>query len=230
MDQARVGKLTRERRRELTRTALIEAAADLFAHRGFNGTSLEEIAHTAGFTRGAIYKNFRSKEEILMAVVEWNVELQLAAYADVLEGMSVTTLERASAAADVWARFFTRDPELALLDLELRLHALRNPEFRPRLVEWDLRWRDRIASFAQEQLKAAGLTLTISPTDFAAFTLAAVEGLSVAASVHAEERERYDRLVAFFFQLLSGVVTPATPQKAKLPRSGKTRPKSTRGK
>jgi len=223
MDQARVGRLTRERRRELTRTALIESAADLFAHKGFNGTSLEEIAQSAGFTRGAIYKNFKSKEEILMAVVEWHVEIQLAAYADMLEEGPSPTLERASAAADVWAHFFRRGPSLTLLELELRLHALRNPEFRPRLVEWELRWRDRIAQFVEEQTRASGLTLEISSTDFAAFTLAGIEGLSLAASVHSEERERYDRLVALLFKLVSGVVPVAKSPETKRPRGSRAR-------
>ena len=49
-----VERWTPERRRELTRTALIEAAAQVFARRGFYGASLDEIAETAGFTRGAI--------------------------------------------------------------------------------------------------------------------------------------------------------------------------------
>jgi AcrR family transcriptional regulator len=228
MGHARVGPLTRERRRELTRTALIEAAADLFARKGFNGTSLEEIAQTAGFTRGAIYKNFRSKEEIILAVVEWHVEIQLAAYADLLEGMSTPAFERATAAADVWARFFRRDPSLTLLELELRLHALRNPEFRPRLVEWELRWRNRIARFIEQQTRAAGLTLGISAADLSAFTLAGVEGLSQAASVHPEERERYDRLVALLFQLVSSLLTPAAPTEQPQARRARSKAKRTK--
>ena len=60
--------LTPERRRELTKTALVEAAADVFAKRGFEGASLEEIAEAAGFSRGAIYSNFGSKEDLMLAV------------------------------------------------------------------------------------------------------------------------------------------------------------------
>ncbi len=204
----RVGPLTRERRRELTRTALIEAAADLFARRGFHATSLEEIAHAAGFTRGAIYKNFRSKEEILLAVVEWNIDLQLAAYSDVLEAAPEESSDRATAAAEVWAHFFRRDPTLILLELEIRLHALRDPNFRPRLVEWERQWRERIAQFVGEQVRHARLRLPIPPADFAAFALAGVEGLSFAAAVHADESERYDRLVEFFFRLVSQAIKP----------------------
>lgn len=220
-----MGRLTRERRRELTRTALIEAAADLFGRQGFHATSLEEIASAAGFTRGAIYKNFSSKEDILLAVVDWNMDLQLAAYADVLESTPGVTADRAAAAAEVWTHFFRRDPGLLLLELELRMHALREPQFRPRLVEWERRHRDRIGKFVAEQARAAGLSIPIPAADFAAFTLAAVEGLSLAAALHAEEAERYDRLVEFFFQLVSGVVTlsEASPRAGKLPREGRAK-------
>src|SRR2546430_8969285 len=52
-----VEKLTPERRRQLTRDTLLDAAAVVFARRGFHGASLEEIAETAGVTRGALYKH-----------------------------------------------------------------------------------------------------------------------------------------------------------------------------
>jgi AcrR family transcriptional regulator len=215
----RVGPLTRERRRELTRTALIEAAAELFASRGFHATSLEEIANVAGFTRGAIYKNFKSKEDILIAVVEWQQELQLAAYADALDDAQVDSSERVSVAADVWARAFRRDQNLTLLELELRLHAMRNPAFGKQFAAWDRQQRERIAWFIAEQAHAAGLTLTVEPEDIAAMSLAGVEGLSLAASIHTDESERYDRLVALFFGMVSqGLVSepaPAAAPKAK---------------
>src|SRR5262249_10424519 len=59
---------TPERRRQLTRDALLDAAASVFAKRGFHGASLDEIAATAGYTRGAIYKHFADKDELLHEV------------------------------------------------------------------------------------------------------------------------------------------------------------------
>ena len=60
-------KWTVERRRELTREALLASAREVFAHRGFHAASLEEIAEAAGFTRGAVYSNFENKEELFFA-------------------------------------------------------------------------------------------------------------------------------------------------------------------
>jgi AcrR family transcriptional regulator len=63
-------KLTPERRRELTREALLDAASEVFANRGYDGGTLEEIAATAGFTTGAIYSNFGGKQDLIMPVLD----------------------------------------------------------------------------------------------------------------------------------------------------------------
>ena len=57
-------------KRARTRARLIEAASELIGERGFDGTSLEEIARRTGMTRGAIYGNFRNRDELFLAVVE----------------------------------------------------------------------------------------------------------------------------------------------------------------
>src|SRR5438270_13172850 len=57
---------TQERRRQHTRDLLLDAAEQVFGKRGFEGASLDEIADTAGYTRGAIYKHFGGKEELFL--------------------------------------------------------------------------------------------------------------------------------------------------------------------
>jgi AcrR family transcriptional regulator len=57
-------------KRERTRAALIQAAADVIGEVGYERASLEAVAHRAGMSRGAIYGNFRSKDELLLAFVE----------------------------------------------------------------------------------------------------------------------------------------------------------------
>src|SRR5438093_937347 len=68
MDVSAVRKLTPEMRREQTRAYLLEAAAAVFAARGFHGASLDEIAEAAGFTKGAIYSHFQSKADLFLAL------------------------------------------------------------------------------------------------------------------------------------------------------------------
>jgi len=57
-------------KRQRTRTRLVDAAVDVIREKGFYGTTLEDVARRAGMTRGAIYGNFKDKDELLLAVVE----------------------------------------------------------------------------------------------------------------------------------------------------------------
>lgn len=56
-------------KRQRTRAALIDAAAALIRERGYEGTTLADVAKRAGMTRGAIYGNFKNREELFLAVV-----------------------------------------------------------------------------------------------------------------------------------------------------------------
>jgi AcrR family transcriptional regulator len=62
-------RLTRTERQEQTRQALLDAAARVFVNRGFQGSSVEEISAEAGYTRGAFYSNFSSKEELFVELL-----------------------------------------------------------------------------------------------------------------------------------------------------------------
>ena len=62
--------LTPERRRQQTRDFLLRAAAQVFSERGFHGASLDEVAAVAGFTKGAVYSNFKNKEDLFLALLE----------------------------------------------------------------------------------------------------------------------------------------------------------------
>src|SRR3954453_3244670 len=113
--QAMVEKLTPERRRELTRTASIDAPADVFSKRGFHAASLEEIAETAGFTRGAIYKNFENKEELFFAVVERRIDAHLNRFREVLAEDKAAAPAPARLAA-LWEEVLPIDTDWFALD------------------------------------------------------------------------------------------------------------------
>src|SRR5258708_19886673 len=77
--------LTPERRRQQTRDYLLAAAAQVFAERGFHGATLDEVAAVAGFTKGAVYSNFNSKDDLFLALLESRYESEttsLRAYLD----------------------------------------------------------------------------------------------------------------------------------------------------
>ena len=75
-----VEKLTPARRRELTPPRSSTRRPPSSRKRGFEGASLDEIAEAAGFTRGAIYKNFDGKEDLFFAVFDRQVGQNLGAF------------------------------------------------------------------------------------------------------------------------------------------------------
>jgi AcrR family transcriptional regulator len=147
-------KWTVERRRQLTRDALIASARDVFAQRGFHAASLEEIAEAAGFTRGAVYSNFDNKEELFFAVLDRHVDLQLAAFHAFFEEAGGPVTATDEDVARLWRQMAdASDPEWVALNLEFRLYALRNPEVRDRFLVRVHRARDQMVAYLSEVLK-----------------------------------------------------------------------------
>lgn len=62
--------MTQEERKIETRRMLLDAAAEIFAQLGFHGASVDKIAEYAGYSKGAVYANFSSKEELFLALLE----------------------------------------------------------------------------------------------------------------------------------------------------------------
>ena len=200
-----VEKWTPQRRRELTRNALLDAAAHVFAQRGFEGASLEEIAETAGYTRGAIYKNFESKEELFLAVLDRRTAAQLDAFSAAFEREGAAAATDPVKMADAWWTAIV-DPAWATLDLEFRLYALRNARVRKRLAAHERKLTKLVADFIAEETTALGIAINMSPSELAAIVVPATQGFAQFALMDAGERETY---AAFLDLLLRAVVIPA---------------------
>jgi AcrR family transcriptional regulator len=125
---------TRAERQAATRTELIDAAERLFTGQGFHATSLDAVADAAGYTKGAVYSNFSSKEDLFFAVYERRVERFLPELRrtldeapDIGQGLlAVTAAHRAR-------REREQDGWLAVF-LEFWTYVLRHPEHRARFA------------------------------------------------------------------------------------------------
>jgi AcrR family transcriptional regulator len=198
-----VDRLTPERRRQLTKEALIAAAAETFTRKGFHAASLDEIAEAAGFTRGAIYSNFGSKEELLFAVIDRFDDMALSGIAEAMDAEYTEDPTRGAAvAADVWSRLFFRPPDLLALGLELRLYALRNPDARKRLAELERQTSKKLTGFIEEEFSRRNIPIDRAG-DLADLGRAAVDGLVQAAAIDEERADHYKRLVSYLFVLLA---------------------------
>jgi AcrR family transcriptional regulator len=70
----KVARRTQAERTEATTTALVDAARELFAHDGYDATSLDALAARAGVTKGAVYHHFEGKRQLFEAVFTGEVE------------------------------------------------------------------------------------------------------------------------------------------------------------
>ena len=120
------------RRRENTRIRLMDAAAEMFAEVGIDAASVEAVCERAGFTRGAFYSNFASKEELFLALCARSAETTIAAVRDRVTSIEDRGLEAAGDVRQLVHEVLeaTGEDRLdVLLGAETRLQALRNPEF-----------------------------------------------------------------------------------------------------
>src|SRR5512143_1167965 len=75
------GRLTRSEAQAVTRNRLLAAATEVFAANGFHATSLADVADRAGYTIGAVYSNFASKDDLFHALMAERLRATEAALA-----------------------------------------------------------------------------------------------------------------------------------------------------
>src|SRR5690242_4347804 len=121
---ARISK--QKARTEATRGRLLEAAERVFVRDGFEAARLEDIAAGAGYTRGAFYANFESKEDIFFALLEHWVSGRIEQINSLLR-QHATTAKGVRALRQHYAQL-AKNRSLALLSLEFKLFAIRHPQ------------------------------------------------------------------------------------------------------
>ena len=163
---ATTARLTRQQRRERTRDDLVAAADRCFVEGGFHATSLDQIAAAAGYTKGAVYSNFASKEDLFFAVYERRAERAEAELARILADDPAAGLSRIS--ADTSGRRGRDDSWLAVF-FEFWAHAIRHPEFRARFAGIHRRVQlpvaealERLAADRGSELPDAALPLAVA--------------------------------------------------------------------
>jgi AcrR family transcriptional regulator len=169
--------LTPERRREQTREHLLSAAAQVFAERGFHGATLDEVAAVAGFTKGAVYSNFKSKDDLFLALLESRYQSGMASlrsFLDETEGprQAADFLGRLAADLDEASTEFWGD-----LYQEFLVYAMRRPEARRRLAELEQADIESLAALIRAEREKNGIHDTHSVDHAARFVVALMRGL-----------------------------------------------------
>ena len=161
--------------RDDTRDKLFEAAARVFEEQGIGGASIEIIAAAAGFTRGAFYSNFKSKDELIIAMLEDHVEQSILRIRDLLE--------RHKNLADFIEALKTmgrsqQDPlgRSPLLHMEMILFVARAEKRRPELAKRLRARRKLVADIIETTAKNSGQTTIRNPAWAGALVLALEDG------------------------------------------------------
>jgi AcrR family transcriptional regulator len=182
---------TRERRVEHTRNLLLDAAEKAFAERGLGGAALEDIADSAGYTRGAIYAHFGGKEELFLAVIERQRQRFLDGFADVISSFRQLSDLNLDELALRWRELMSGDAEqAAALGYELTLYLVRNPEARERLSTQRLETVRWLADYIADGAKQIGGVLTVPAESLARVILATNEGVTLNSHVDGEDLYR----------------------------------------
>jgi AcrR family transcriptional regulator len=196
-------RLTRAVKQGQTRAQLIDAAAGVFARRGFQAATIEEIAEEAGYSHGAVYSNFAGKEDLFLAVFEQYMSQRVAEVARAAE-FEGSFAERARAGADQWMQRFADDRDTFLLHLEFMIHAARNPHLSEQLGQRMAALRLEIERQLsnREMLSDGALPL---PTADLALILRAL-GIGLAVEALNQPGEVNTRLYGDFVALVAGLL------------------------
>jgi len=139
---------------------LLAAAEKIFARDGFEAARLADIAALAGYTRGAFYAHFKSKEDIFFALLEDWIGRRIAEVNAVLE-RHADPAARLRALRAHYAHTAT-DRRLTLLSLEFKLFAIRHPQAHARLRARQRPLRENAGNILRRVAKDAGADLSIS--------------------------------------------------------------------
>ncbi|HYM14017.1 MAG TPA: TetR/AcrR family transcriptional regulator [Dehalococcoidia bacterium] len=168
--------IDRFEQRKLTRAKLVEAALQLFSTSGYEHATVDDISQAAGYSKGAYYFHFSTKDDILLELMRIWTEDRNGVLAAGL-GMESHTREEMR---DGLAGFFSyaEQPQWYATLLEFWAQAVRNPEVSSRLNQAYAGWRKQLTdAFAASDLSVE------SPADAAAVALAAHDGYAVQMAI-----------------------------------------------
>ena len=185
--------MTATRSRENTRARLLEAAEQVFAEVGLEGATVEAVCDRAGFTRGAFYSNFESKDELFLTLAASVGEARLQA---VRERVSALVGENAlddCDPADLVQQIMDSgaDDRIGVMMMsEIRIRALRDPAFGAAYLAQEGELVESIAEIIREIVATGVIALRMEPQLLARVLMIVWEGMAVRGTMADEDRAR----------------------------------------
>ena len=176
------------------------------ARRGLSGASLDEIAEEAGFTKGAVYANFASKDELFLAVLDTRFDQRMAELESVF-ATDDSPEKQAAAAGERFTRAVAANPDWHRLFVDFTARAARDEAFRAQMAQRYLQLRERIATMLARRIEQAGMEPTIPVVDVAMMTFAMANGVALEGLLLGDEVPD-DLLGRMFVLLAEGALRP----------------------
>jgi AcrR family transcriptional regulator len=205
-----MARLTREESKARTRTRLMEAAGKVFACRGLERATVDEVAGEAGYTKGAFYANFESKEALFLAMRDERFAERLEEIDRVLDS-GATVTEQARMAGQEFNDHLAGNPEWSRLFFEFAVQALRDERFRAELVARQRALRERIAAGFRNHSEALGAEPPLPAELVAAMTYAMADGFALARLLEPESvpEDMFGSMLEVFFTGLEAMAREA---------------------
>lgn len=204
-------RLTRKEKQAQTRECLMRSAARVFAQRGLQQASIDEVAEDAGFTKGAFYANFKNKEELFLAMLDERFAKRIEDIERVIAGEG-TAAEKARRYGDSFAQTVRSDPEWERLFFEFSAYAVRDEDFRQELVTRYRAMRERIAAALKAESEQYEKEPVLPSDQVALMTSAMSNGFALEKLLEGDAvpDELYGTMLMVFFAGLDAIKA-ATP-------------------
>jgi AcrR family transcriptional regulator len=167
----------RSEARGTARERLLDAAAQVFAERGYRAASVEEIATAAGVTKGAVYWSFKGKEDLFFALINERVDRRARELISVTE-RAPREIETAPLISRGISSFADEQQALVLLLQEYWAVAVRDEELRERYVQRQRALRDQLAHALESRHRTTEVPLTLPAEALATGIIGLASGLA----------------------------------------------------
>jgi AcrR family transcriptional regulator len=164
--------------RAQTRARLLQAAGEVFAERGYDRASLDDVAAAAGLTKGAVYSSFAGKDELFYALMAERIDERLALVAAAVDRQS-TPEAMSSDVGSGLVELISSQADWHLLFIEFWARAVRDDGLREDFARHRRAARDVIARFLERQAAEIGVEIPIPADQLAVAVLALSNGIAI---------------------------------------------------
>jgi AcrR family transcriptional regulator len=177
-------------RRQQTRSTLVQAGTDVFAVRGVDGASIEEICEAGGLTRGAFYSNFSSRDDLVLAIIEMRTSENLDRLDETIqrwtEHLAVTEAPEIRALMTTFIDdvFNEKKQTVAetIAEQEIELYCLRVPHLYARFVELNASQLERLAALVKTALDIVSASTKQPLEDFLTVIISVFNRIALTAA------------------------------------------------